>query len=172
MFEKGAFVVHGSNGVCHVESVGPLSGMGAGDKVYYTLIPVYSNGGKVFSPVDNARVAIRALMTIDEAQALLERVDSIGELLIIDEKKREEVYKQSFYSGLSENLVRIIKTIRRRNTERMAQGKRPTASDERYLHMAEDCLFGELAISFGITRDEAREKYSPLFDLPPCDEKI
>ena len=30
MFRKGAYVIHGTNGVCRVDDIGPLRGMGAG----------------------------------------------------------------------------------------------------------------------------------------------
>ncbi len=163
MFEKGAYVVHGSNGVCRVESVGPLVGMGAGGKDYYTLTPLYSNGGKIFSPVDNMRIVMRPVLTKKEAQELLSRLSDLTELEVPDEKKREDAYKQAFYSGQCENLVRMLKAIHARGELRSAQGKRATASDERYMHMAEDCLFGELAVSFGISREEAKEEFVRRF---------
>ncbi|MBR5712703.1 MAG: CarD family transcriptional regulator [Lachnospiraceae bacterium] len=164
MFSKGAYVIHGSNGVCRVDDIGPLSGMGAGGKDYYTLTPVYSNGGKIFSPVDNTRIVLRPVLSREEAEGLLRRLNDFDELEIADEKKREDVYKQAFYSGECENLVRMLKAIRARGELRMSQGKRATASDERYLHMAEDVLFGELAISFGISRDEAKDVFVNRFE--------
>ena len=164
MFEKGAFVVHGSSGVCRVDAVGPLSGMGSGDKMYYTLVPVYTNGGKIFSPVDNTRIVLRPVLTKEQAEALLSRVRMLEELQVPDEKKREETYKQAFYSGQCENLVKMLKAIHTRGQQRLAQGKRATASDERYMRMAEDCLFGELAVSFGISREDAKEVFIRRFE--------
>ncbi len=162
MFQKGEYVIHGSNGVCKVESIGPLAGMGADDKDYYTLTPLYTNGGKIFSPTDNKKVVLRSVLSKDEAEMLLSKVDALTELTIPDEKKREDAYKQAFYSGECENLIRMMKTIRVREEQRMAQGKKATASDERYLHMAEENLFGELAVSFGTSKDEVRERLGGL----------
>ncbi|MBO4626973.1 MAG: CarD family transcriptional regulator [Lachnospiraceae bacterium] len=164
MFRKGAYVIHGTNGVCRVDDIGPLRGMGAGDKDYYTLTPVYSNGGKIFSPVDNVRIVLRPVLTKAEAEELLSRLKDLDELSVIDEKKREDAYKQAFYSGKCENLVRMLKAIHARGELRSSQGKRATASDERYMHMAEDCLFGELAISFGISREEAKDIFVQKFE--------
>jgi len=164
MFRKGAYVIHGSNGVCRVDDVGPLSGMGSGGKNYYTLTPVYSNGGKIFSPVDNVRIVLRPVLTKQEAEELLTHMDEIDELEVADEKRREEAYKQAFYSGECENLVSMLKAIHTRGELRSAQGKRATASDERYMHMAEDCLFGELAVSFGISREEAKDIFVSRFE--------
>ena len=164
MFEKGAYVIHGSNGVCRVDDIGPLVGMGAGDNEYYTLTPIYTNGGKIFSPVDNLRIVLRPVLTKAEAEQLLAKVGDLEELQITDEKKREEAYKQAFYSGECENLVMMLKAIYSRGLQRLSQGKRATASDERFMHMAEDCLYGELAISFDTSREEAKEMFESRVD--------
>ena len=58
----------------------------------------------------------------------------------------------------------MLKAIHARGELRSSQGKRATASDERYMHMAEDCLFGELAISFGISREEAKDIFVQKFE--------
>ncbi len=164
MFKVGEYVVHGSNGVCRVESVGPLAGLGnASDRLYYTLTPVYSGNGKIFSPVDNTKVVMRPILTKDEAEQLLANVKGVQDLLVVDEKKRESAYKEAFYSGRCEEMIRILKTIHKREAQRTAQGKRSTASDERYMHLAEDSLFGELAVSFGVTKEEAKEHFLKSF---------
>ena len=41
--------------------------------------------------------------------------------------------------------------------ERIAEGKKVTASDERYFHMAEESLYGEFAIALGIEREEVKD---------------
>ena len=62
-----------------------------------------------------------------------------------------------FRTGKCTDLVRILKTIHERRKQRLAAGKKTTSSDEKYFKMAEDSLYGELAISLGMTRDEAKE---------------
>ena len=53
----------------------------------------------------------------------------------------------------------MIKTSYQRNQARIKNGKKATTSDERYLHMAEDNLFGELAIPFKMTKGEAEDYF-------------
>ena len=48
----------------------------------------------------------------------------------------------------------MIKTINVRREKRLAQGKKVTAGDERCLHAAQENLFGELAVSLGIEKNE------------------
>lgn len=64
MFEVGDFIIYGSNGVCRVENVGSMDMKGVpSDKMYYTLVPVYSSKTKVFTPVDNAKVIMRPVIS-------------------------------------------------------------------------------------------------------------
>jgi CarD family transcriptional regulator len=50
--------------------------------------------------------------------------------------------------------VRIIKTLYLRNQARIAEGKKVTVADKKYLNMAEEYLYGELAIPLEIDKNE------------------
>ena len=152
-------MVHGNNGVCKVEAVQTMDGMQNQKRTYYTLVPIYTTGSKLFVPTDSKKVVIRSVMTKKEAEKLLKEWDEIETLWIENDKKREEVYKEALRSCDSRQWVRLIKTSYQRNQDRMKIGKKATTSDERYLHMAEDHLFGELAIPFKMTKGEAEDYF-------------
>ncbi len=153
-------MVHGNSGGCKVEAIQTMDGIGADKKrTYYTLVPIYSTGSKLFVPTDSDKVVTRAVMTKNEATELLEEWDKIETLWIENDKKREEVYKSALRSCDSRQWVRLIKTSYQRNQSRIKNGKKATTSDERYLHMAEDNLFGELAIPFQMTKGEAEDYF-------------
>lgn len=78
-------------------------------------------------------------------------------LWVENEKKREDVFKQALRSCDIREWVRIIKTLYARKQERLARGKKVTASDERFLHAAEENLYGELAVSLGKKKEEIEE---------------
>lgn len=64
MFEIGEYVVYGMNGVCRVEEIGTMDLGGIdSDKLYYTLLPIYTKGSRVFTPVDNQKVIMRAIIS-------------------------------------------------------------------------------------------------------------
>lgn len=156
MFEVGEYVVYGTNGVCRIESIGTLN-MGMGDKEYYTLTPVYEKKSKLFIPVDSRKVIIRPVLTRQETDRLIDEIQDIDLLCIEDEKKREEVYKEAMRTCDSKQWVRIIKTLYLRKQNRISQGKKATSSDEKYLHMAQQNLYGELAFSLNIPREEVEQ---------------
>lgn len=157
MFDVGENIIYGSNGVCVVESIGTLdiSGMPK-DKEYYTLMPVYAKTSKIYIPVDNDKIIMRPVLTNDEAMKLIDGIADIDTLWITDEKKRELNYKEALKTCECSELVKIIKTIYTRIQLRKAEGKKITASDEKYFHLAEDRLYGELAVSLDMTKEDAK----------------
>ena len=50
--------------------------------------------------------------------------------------------------------MKIIKTIRQRKQKRIQAGRKVTAVDAKYFHIAEDNLYGELAVALDIDRNE------------------
>lgn len=148
MFKIGQLIIYGSTGVCVVDGIGPLdSSSGMGDRIYYTLSPIYSRESKIYTPVDNQKIVMRPILTQEEAEALIQEIPQIQELGILDEKNREQDYKNALAKADCHEMIRVIKTIYPRQQKRLAAGKKATVSDERYFNMAEDFLYKELAVS-------------------------
>lgn len=156
MFNVGDYVVYGNTGVCKIEDIGPLP-IGSEDKDYYTLVPVYGRNSKLYTAVDSDKVVIRRTMTKEESGNLIDEMEEIETLSICDEKRREEIYKETMKTCDCREWVRMIKTLYLRKMERLSRGKKVTSSDERYLSMAEDNLYGELAFSLDIPREKVGE---------------
>ena len=53
--------------------------------------------------------------------------------------------------------MRIIKTIYMRKQKRIQAGRKVTAVDAKYFHMAEENLYGELAVALNISRKEVED---------------
>ena len=157
MFQAGDVIVCGTHGVCRVEKVGPLSSAVADrDRLYYTLKPLYERGSVVFTPVDNEKMVIRPVISREEALRLIDGIRDAEALGIEDERKREENYKTALKSCRAEELVKMIKTINARKRSRAARRKKATDADSRYVKLAEDYLYGELAISLDLERDQVK----------------
>ena len=155
MFRTGEYIVYGSNGVCEIEAIGTpdIPGTSA-ERLYYTLRPLYEKKSTIFTPVDNKKIVMRAVLTREEALDLIDEMQDIGFLEVPDEKQREAEYRACILKCDCTELIKLIHTIGRRREERLAQGKKVTAKDEKYLHMAEDNLYGELAVSLAIEKDQ------------------
>lgn len=157
MFQTGDYIIYGTRGVCRVKGVGTLDISGASkEKLYYTLEPCYMEGSTVYTPVESSGIVMRPIMSKEEAMELIDSIPEIEELWIQDEKRREYAYKEAIKGCNNYELVRIIRTIYHRGRSRMAEGKKATVADNKYFRIAEDNLYGELAISLGMTRDEVK----------------
>lgn len=158
MYRVGEFVVYGVTGVCRVERVGEINlSESSKGKKYYTLVPVYAKGSKLFTPIDSKKVLIRHVLTKEEALSLIDEIPDIDEIWVEDIKKREIIYKETLRKCDCRECIRIIKTLYLRNEMRVQSGKKISGYDERYLHAAKEFLYGELAIALGIGKDQVEE---------------
>jgi len=155
MFEIGTCIICGQHGVCRVEAIGPLKLYDSSmERNYYTLSPLYSKGGVTYVPADTDKIVMRKVISKEEAEKLIEEIEEMEELGIENEKRRDEVFKRALRTCDNKEWVKIIKTLYLRRQVRIAQGKKVTASDERYLKAAEDSLYGELAVALGMQKNE------------------
>ena len=158
MFNVGDLIIYGNSGVCRVESIGPSQLEGAdSSKDYYCLAPYYSSNSRIYTPCDNEKIVMRAIISRDEAECLIDDIASIGLMTIEDEKNRENIYKSVIRRCDARELVSILKTIHERKQVRLSEGKKVTANDEKYFNLAEDKLHGELAVALGIAKDRIKE---------------
>ncbi len=157
MFQKDEYVIYGNNGVCMVKDIGPLDMPGIPkERIYYTLVPYYTKDSQIFTPVDSDKVPMRPLLSREQIMQLIEEIPDIELLWVKDEKQRETQYKEALHKCSCHELIRIIKTIYQRGQSRLAEGKKMTASDEKYFHLAEDRLYGEFAITLGIELEQVK----------------
>ena len=155
MFQVGEYIVYGTNGVCRVEKIGTVDLPDVSrDKLYYTLSPVRNPSGHIYTPIDNQRVKMRPILTKDETERLVDAMPQITPLTVSDEKNVEVLYKHSLSSCDSVQWVRVIKTIYQRKQSRIRAGKKITAVDDRYMRIAEENLYGELAVVLEKDRSE------------------
>ena len=155
MFGIGDYVICGNKGVCEVENITTLniSGVDRG-REYYILKPLYMSGSTVYLPVDSPKESMRKVLRREEAEKLIEAIPEIPLLVITNDKLSEQAYKDCIRTNDCEDLVKLLKTIYTRKQKRIKAGRKVTAVDAKYFHMAEENLYGELAVSLNISRKE------------------
>ena len=165
MYEIGEFIVYGSNGVCQVADISKQEIEDTpDDMLYYELKPVSQKNVIIRISVENTRIPMRRILTEEQARQLIQEMPQIKTLEIQNDKMREPMYKECVKSTDCRKWISIIETLHQRKIERARQGKRMTATDERYLRMAKDYLYGELSIPLGIAKNEVEEYISRQLD--------
>lgn len=158
MFKKGDYVVCGNKGVCMVEDITTLCMPGVDkDKEYYILKPVYITGSTVYIPADADEETLRRVLSEEEADRLIQGIPGIPPINDSNDKILEQVYKGCMRTNQCEEWVRILKTTYQRRVRRQEMGRKVTAVDAKYSRIAEDILYGELAVALKISRDAVGE---------------
>ena len=155
MYQPGDLIIYGGEGVCRVESVGPLALSDVkSDKLYYTLQPLYRNE-TVFAPV-GGKVFMRPVIGWEEAEALVRSIPEIqgNRLESRNLRMAGEYYQKMMDSHDCADLVQLIKTIYVKQQSAQAAGRKGGQVDERYRKRAEETLYGELAVALEIPRDK------------------
>ena len=159
VFIKGEYVVSGSKGVCVVEEVTTLDISGVDKKREYSILkPVYMAGSTVYVPVDTAEGSMRRVMDRETVQQLINGMADIAPIAATNDKLLEQEYRSCMKSNRCEEVLKVIKTIYLRKQKRLAAGRKVTAVDAKYFRIAEENLYGELAISLDMSRAEV-ERY-------------
>ena len=158
MYNKGDYVLKIPEGICKIADIGyfDISGMNT-DKQYYILVPIKDDTSKVYIPVENAGEKLRSIISKDDAMQFIKSIPDINTKDIANEKMREQEYKSAILSGDHEKLVSIIKLIYARKCERINQGKKVTAIDDRYFKQAEDILFSELSFVLNVPKENMEQ---------------
>lgn len=155
VFKKGEYVVSGNKGVCVVEDITTLDISGVDkEREYYILKPAYMSGSTVYVPVDTADGSLRRVLSREEADRLIREIPDIPLITIANDKLLEQEYRGCIKTNDCTELIRIIKTIYLRKQKRQEAGRKVTAVDAKYYRLAEDNLYGELAVSLQIPRAE------------------
>lgn len=157
MFDIGDKIVYGQNGICEVVDITNPDFLGTDKKIlYYVLVPQKNPSGRLYCPVGNDKVMIRRVISAKEAKEIIAETKTIEPISITNDRMRDETYKKAMKSLDLRQCIMVLKTLLIRKQEREEAGKKVTSTDERYLKLAEEELFSELALAIGKEREEVR----------------
>lgn len=165
MFEVGDYIVCGNNGICTIESISTIDIPDVDpDRLYYILQPVYAKSSVVYIPVDNEKIVMRKVLTKDQVNELIDHIPEIETIVELNDKLREEKFKECMKHYACEDWIKVIKTLYLRRQERLEKGQKVTATDARYLKSAEDNLYCEFAMALGIEKQEVEAYIEKCID--------
>ena len=165
MFEVGDYIVCGNNGICTVQNISTIDIPDVDpDRLYYILQPVYTKSSVVYIPVDNDKIVMRKVLTKEQVKELINHIPEIDTIVEMNDKLREERFKECMKNHKCEDWIRVIKTLYQRRMERLEKGQTVTATDARYMQAAEDNLYLEFSMALGIDRDEVESYIEKCID--------
>lgn len=123
------------------------------DRDYYVLNSLSDSSLKINVPVDNKN--IRGLITKEKIYDLINKIPSI-QVVDVDSKNIDGVYKSLLDDGSYESLISIIKTSYLINKDRLDNGKKVRDKDNYYFSLAEQYLYGEFSVVLCMSYDDTK----------------
>lgn len=158
MFQPGEYVVYGNLGVCRVKECTTRKFEGLSEAhPYYVLEPIYQ-GGVLYVPADNPKISLRAILTADEANELIDTIPTMQSEAFHSRSAQELTahYEQALKAHDCKSLVELTLSIHNKKKALARQNKKFGRVDEHFMRQAEDTLYGEFAVSLGIPREQVK----------------
>jgi CarD family transcriptional regulator len=156
MYQTGDFIVYGDTGICKITDISTMSATSKqSPALYYTLTPLFQNC-VIHTPVHGAKVFMRPAITKEMANRIIDDIPS-ATITTYHSRSVNDLthhYQSSFASHKCESLVDLTMSIFAKKQELEKQGRKPGATDEKYMKRAEELLFGELSVALGIPKDD------------------
>ncbi len=156
MFKIGDKIVYGQTGVCEITDICEKELIRNQKRQYYMLKPLFQQNNIIYAPCDSDKVFMRYVISKKEANGLIDRIPDIKSALKSENYDTEKI-KAEFASHNCDDLIGLtIKIYEKRQTARENK-KKLGFSDEKYMHLAEELLFGELSVALDIPRNSVQE---------------
>ena len=150
MFKVGEYLVYRKS-VCQVKDIKEKDG-----NKYYQLVPIDDDSLKIEIPVDNPDNVLRALISREELDSLINKMPTI-ELIECNDKMIELEYRNLLSTGNKEDIIKVIKTAYLRNKARIENKKKISEKDNNYLEKAEKLLYNEFSVVLNLSFDDTRQ---------------
>ena len=152
MFKENDLVMYGKTGVCRVTKIGTpdFAAQDTNHKLYYFLEPLY-HSGKFYAPVEGAQIALRPVISGRKAKSLISDIDGLDyeKFNTMSIQQLSQHYQSMMDSHKCEDLLSMVKSIFAKGVEAEKNNKKLGQIDKRYMKMAGELLFGELASALG-----------------------
>ena len=159
MLNVGECVIYGSHGLCKVREILVPSFLERGnEKLYYMMISAVDAGSVLYVPVDGAEDKVRDVMSADDAMGLIDDIEDTPEIELMEGKKAEPAIVNVIKRNVVEEMMSLVKTLRKIKASREASGKKFAALNEKYLNIAEKLLYTEMAFALKTEKDTIKRK--------------
>lgn len=156
MFQVGDTVVYGTIGVCTVEGI-TVKEIARVKKQYYVLRPMSQGNSAVYVPLDNEELLakVRGVLSAEELKEAFGAAKETALPWQENDVLRREQFSNVLARGERCEQLQVLCAILYRQKQLAENGKRLHVADERQMKELYRLLTEEIAVSFGITAEEA-----------------
>lgn len=172
-FNKGEYVVYGTNGICLIEDIKMMKfALDTEKSNYYILKPASNGASTIYVPMGNANLVgkMRPIMTKEEIDSLLLGMRDKEIEWEKDRRYRAETFHEILVKGVTQKLLLMIRCIYLKKIELMPLGKKLPTTDENTLKSAEKLVEEEFAYALQISRVDVGRYIRKLLNVPETEE--
>ncbi len=157
-YKVGERVVHSREGLSTIKDMTSISG-----NEYFVVVSDKGDRENIYVLKNRTENIIRPIMSLEEANELINYMKSVEAEFISNTKQRRDQYRKRLLSGMVKDLAYLTKQLYFFNYyNSIGQVVKLGPTDLQMLKDAERVLYDELAISFGIDRDSVSQKVENL----------
>ena len=157
-YKVGERVVHSREGLSTIKDMTSISG-----NEYFVVVSDKGDCENIYVLKNRSENIIRPIMSLEEANELINYMKSVEAEFISNTKQRRDQYRKRLLSGMVKDLAYLTKQLYFFNYyNSIGQVVKLGPTDLQMLKDAERVLYDELAISFGIDRDSVSQKVENL----------
>ncbi|KMT21747.1 CarD family transcriptional regulator [Clostridium cylindrosporum] len=164
MFDQGDYVMYPFHGVCSIDEISEQV-IGKVKRNYYILHPIHEANSTIMTPVDNAKVNLRAIISYEEANEVLNSIPNINMTWTVDRNARNNEFSQIIKEVNPNELAKLICLLTAKKSEAKLLGKKFSESDDKVLSSAKKLLFSELSMSLNTNLDVVKSEFSKRINV-------
>ncbi len=151
-FNTGDHVIYKGSEICRIEDIATMSFDGINEAEYLVLSPVGKESEKYYLPTAVAEDKLRAPLTAEEVDTLIEGMKTAKPLIL-------DMHKKDRFAGLlnsndHQQLISLLHTLYLEQQERISAGKKLSSIDEKAMKTAKTLIEKEFAFVLGIEEAE------------------
>ena len=156
MFKVNDYIFYSSGGICRVDAIceEPFEGAPKG-VCYYVLHTISEPKQVIWNPVQNDKVLMRPVLTLEEIDALLNTLALLPPLEGDGARALREQYIAAVKSGSPEAWGRVLVTVCHRERAAAARLTRVTDAEHGFFDSAKRLIAAEVALAKGCSIPEA-----------------
>lgn len=157
MYQNGAYVVYGAQGVCRVIGT-EIQRINRTKSEFLILEPIEKAESRFYLPTGNPAVIakIRPVLTPEELKALFLSAEIQNGEWIPEENRRKQHYREILSGADRIALLKMLVLVYRHREQQLAVGRKFHQCDDNYMHDAEKLLCSEVSLVLGMSGPEAR----------------
>lgn len=158
MYKVDDIIIYGKMGACRITDITVPKHLNAANRQLYYVLKSFSDNCVIYTPVDTA-VYMRPVISAEEADRLIDRIPTMPFEAYDDDSTKDLVrhYESALESHSCEDLLRLTRSIYAKKQLADDEGRKLGPIDQRFMKQAEDILFGEFSLAFGIPKDQVSE---------------